>query len=143
MTRTALALFVVKRLMAMALLLVVLSFIVFSLTWLTPGSPVDLLLGTTRRTPEAVAEINAKYHLDDPFFSQYWRWAKGVLHGDFGTSVLTTLPVSDQLKARIPTSLFLGLYAFVIVSVVGIGAGIVRRYLERGFNGGADDHRWP
>jgi peptide/nickel transport system permease protein len=125
MTRSGLLLFVGKRLVGMAVLLVALSFIVFSLTYLTPGSAVDVLLGATRRTPEAVQAIEDKYHLNDPFFQQYWRWATHALHGDFGTSITTTLPVSDQVGARLPTSIFLGLYAYVIAMVSGVIPGMV------------------
>jgi peptide/nickel transport system permease protein len=125
MTRSGLLLFLVKRLVGMAVLLVVLSFIVFSLTFLTPGSAVDVLLGSTRRTPEAVHALNVKYHLDDPFLTQYWLWVKHAAHLDFGTSITTTLPVSDQLSARLPTSLFLGLYAFVLAMFFGVIPGMV------------------
>jgi peptide/nickel transport system permease protein len=125
MTRSGLLLFVTKRLTGMAILLIVLSFIVFSLTFLTPGSAVDVLLGPRLRTPQAVAVINAKYHLNDPFFEQYWRWATHALHGDFGISITTSLPVSDAITSRLPTSIFLGLYAFVLAVVFGIIPGML------------------
>ncbi|MEV6981891.1 hypothetical protein AB0M95_11615 [Sphaerisporangium sp. NPDC051017] len=60
---------ILRRLAAIAALLVVVSFAVFSLLHLAPGNPVDLLLGTTPRSPETVAALNRQYHLDEPFCS--------------------------------------------------------------------------
>lgn len=125
MGRKAILLFVGKRLAAMAVLLVVLSLVIFSLTYLAPGSAASLLLPINERTPARIAEINAKYHLNDPFLKQYWRWAGGVLHGNLGTSVSTSLPVWETLKARIPTTIFLSLYAYVLAMVFGVGSGVV------------------
>lgn len=117
--------YVARRLAAMVGLLVVVSFLIFSLTYLTPGSPVDVLLGPNVRTPEAVAALTAKYHLDDPFLTQYWYWLKGAAQLNFGDSIQTTLPVSDQITSRLPTSLFLGLYSYVLAMAFGVIPGVV------------------
>jgi len=124
LSRHPLLVFVGKRLVAMAVLLVALSFVIFSLTYLAPGSAASLLLPIGERTPERIAEINAKYHLNDSYLEQYWRWARGVLHGNLGTSVSTSLPVWDTLKSRIPTTVFLSLFAYVLAMVSGVGSGI-------------------
>ena len=114
-----------RRLLAMAILLVVISFVIFSLLDLAPGNAVVILLGQNPRTPETVRALTKEYHLDQPFLTQYWIWAKGALHLQFGNSIRTTLPVTDELKARLPTSLFLGVYAFVLTMVAGVGGGVV------------------
>ncbi|RJQ82110.1 ABC transporter permease [Amycolatopsis panacis] len=125
MSKSGFVWYLVRRLATMALLLVVVSFLIFSLTYLSPGSPVDVLLGPNTRTSEAVAALNAKYHLQDPFFAQYWYWLTNALHLDFGTSILSSLPVGDQIGDRLPVSLFLGGYAYVLTMVFGIIPGIV------------------
>jgi peptide/nickel transport system permease protein len=124
MTRRALVLFIGRRLAVMVLLLVLLSFLVFSLLYLAPGNVVDILLGTKPRTPETVRFLTHEYHLDRPFFTQYWIWAKGASHFHFGNSIQTTLPVTDEIKSRLPTSLFLGVYATILTTISGMALGI-------------------
>ncbi|WP_432990316.1 ABC transporter permease [Dactylosporangium sp. CA-233914] len=125
MTRSSLLIYIARRLAAMVLLLILLSFVIFSLTYLTPGSPVDVLLGPNTRTPETVAALTAKYHLNEPFFTQYWYWVKGAAQLDFGDSIQTTLPVTDQITSRLPTSLYLGGYAYIVALALGIIPGVV------------------
>jgi peptide/nickel transport system permease protein len=71
-----------------------------------------------------VRTLTHEYHLDEPFLTQYWLWAKGAIHGDFGNSIVSTLPVTHEITSRLPTSLFLGLYAFVLTMISGLGLGI-------------------
>jgi peptide/nickel transport system permease protein len=131
--RQAILLFVVRRLLVLAALLAVASFAVFSLLYIAPGSPVEILLGASAtQTTATVRTLTHEYHLDQPFLMQYWLWGKGVLfHLQFGTSVQTTLPVTDEIKERLPTSLFLGGYAFVLTMIVGIGGGIMAALKRR------------
>jgi peptide/nickel transport system permease protein len=103
---------------------------------------VDTLLGLTPRTPETVATLKHEYHLDKPFLTQYWIWAREAAQFRFGNSLRTTIPVSDTLKSRLPTSLFLGGYAFVLTMVFGVLLGALaavkrRRLADRGIVAGA------
>lgn len=131
MSPASLLWYVVRRLLAIVLLLAVTSLLIFSLVHLAPGSPIDSLLGLQPRTPETVRQLTAQYHLDQPFLAQYWLWAKQVLHGNLGTSIQTSLPVKDELGSRLPTSLLLGLYAFVLTMVGGVAAGTVSALRKR------------
>jgi peptide/nickel transport system permease protein len=124
MTRKSLILYILRRLLVMAALLVVVSFAVFSLLYLSPGSVIDVLLGTNSSTPQLVKSLTHQYHLDDPFLTQYWLWAKQAVQLHFGSSIVSTLPVTDEIKQRLPVSLFLGLYAFILTMVLGLGLGI-------------------
>lgn len=125
MSAPSLLLYVARRLLVIVLLLAVTSLLIFSLVHIAPGSPVEALLGTRPRTPETVRALTREFHLDDPFLEQYWLWAKGVLHGDLGTSTQTSLPVVDELRSRLPTSLLLGGYAFILTMIGGVVAGTV------------------
>lgn len=124
--------FIAKRVLILALLLLGLSFAIFCLLYLAPGNAVDTLLGTRPRSPETVAALNAQYHLDEPFLTQYWLWLRDAIHLDFGTSVQTLLPVSEEIKARLPLSLFLGVYAFIVTMVVGLTLGTVAAFKRQG-----------
>jgi peptide/nickel transport system permease protein len=126
----------------LGVLLVVISFAVFSLLYIAPGSAVDILLGINPRTEQTVAALEKEYHLDEPFLTQYWIWAKDAAQLQFGDSIQTTLPVTDEIRSRLPTSIFLGVYAFVITVVLGVALGILaalrkQRALDRGIVGGS------
>ncbi|MDW5595057.1 ABC transporter permease [Conexibacter stalactiti] len=123
--------FVARRLAVLLVLLVVVSFAVFSLLSIAPGEPVDVLLGTTPRSAETVQALTQKYHLDKPFLEQYWIWLRNAVQLDFGDSIQTQMPVTDELRQRLSTSLFLGLYAFAIVMVLGVGLGVIAALRRR------------
>ncbi len=108
----------------MVVLLVFLSFAIFSLSYLAPGSALNAMLGTRPRTPELVHALQVEYHLNESFFMQYWHWAGNALHLDFGTSIQSSTPVTDQIKSRLPISLFLGTYAFLLTLIIGILLGV-------------------
>jgi peptide/nickel transport system permease protein len=133
-------LFVGRRLVVLAVLLAVVSFAVFALLYLSPGSVINTLLGTNPRTPAEVRFLTHEYHLDQPFLTQYWLWASQAIRFHFGTSVQTSLPVTDEISARLPTTLYLGIYAYVLTMVLGVGGGIVaalrrRTVVDRGIVG--------
>lgn len=131
MTGSALLLFIARRLIALVVLLLIISFGVFSLLYLAPGNIEQLLLGVRSSSPSVLASIRHEYHLDQPFLTQYWIWLKGALQLDFGRSVLTSEPVVSGLEARLGVSLFLGVFAFLIAMVCGVALGVVSAFKKR------------
>ncbi|RDD85286.1 ABC transporter permease [Streptomyces parvulus] len=134
--------FVARRLGAMVVLMLLLSFGVFSLTYLAPGDAVDALLGGRNSTPELVNSLREEYHLNDPFLTQYWIWAREALQFDFGDSTRTTLPVTDEITIRLGASVFLAVYAYLLTVLFGVIPGIVaalkrHRALDRALVAGA------
>ncbi|MCI2419345.1 ABC transporter permease [Saccharopolyspora sp. K220] len=121
-----------RRLGAMLLTLAISSFIIFAGTYAAPGDPVTFLIGNPENvTPERVAAVRAEYHLDQPFAVQYALWARGVLHGDLGTSFFYQQPVSDLLASRLPMTLTLVVMAAVLFVVIGVSLGVASA-LRRG-----------
>lgn len=116
---------VVRRLAGMVLTLLVTSFLVFASVYVAPGDPRDLLLRGRSPSPEMVAAVTKQYGLDDPFWLQYWHWLTGALHLDFGRSLQFHEEVGTLIAARLPTTLGLIAMSAVIISVVGLGIGIV------------------
>jgi peptide/nickel transport system permease protein len=110
--------------MGMIAILVIVSFLVFSLLSLAPGDPAIILLGPAKATPEAIAEIRALYHLDEPLLTQYWYWLQDVLRFDFGRSISSQLPVLDAIGERFPITVALALYSFIITIVIAIPLGL-------------------
>ncbi|MEW2486780.1 ABC transporter permease [Streptomyces sp. NPDC048411] len=115
--------FAVRRMAEMAATLLGASFVVFGAMYLAPGSPASFLLSGRSASPEALAAINAQYHLDDPFFIRYLRWLGDVMQGDFGRSITYRTDVSRLLADRLPTTLLLVAMALVVVVVVGLLLG--------------------
>lgn len=122
---TELALYVARRLAALAVLLVVISFAVFALLYAAPGSAEQLLLGTRPPSPETLAAVRAEYRLDDPFLVQYGRWAAGAARFDFGRSITTNEPVRDVIGQRLGLSLKLGGIAFFLTMILGVPFGVL------------------
>ena len=105
------------------------SVVVFGVSLLIEGDVAEAILGQSA-TPEAVAGLRAAMHLNDPAWMRYLGWLGGILRGDAGTSLVTGLPVSALLSARLPNSLMLaGLTALVSVPLalaLGIAAAVKR-----------------
>lgn len=115
--------YVIKRVLLMIPVLLGISFVVFFLMDLTPGTPADIIMGDLA-TPEAKAALNESLGWNQPFLQRYASYIAGVLKGDFGTSYVSGLPVFEELFSRFPTTFQLALYSMILASVVGIPLGI-------------------
>lgn len=122
--------YVIKRILLMIPVLLGISFVVFFLMNLTPGSPADIIMGDLA-TPEAKAQLNQSLGWDQPFLQRYVEYITNALHGDFGNSYVSGLPVFQELFSRFPTTFQLALYSMILASAIGIPIGIacaVRQY---------------
>ncbi|HET6505867.1 MAG TPA: ABC transporter permease [Baekduia sp.] len=118
--------FVARRAGMLVVALLVSSFVVFASLDLAPGDPLSTLSGGRTLPPEAVAQLRAQYHLDDPFLERYVHWLGNVvLHGDLGTSIAFRESVTSVIGARIGTTIDLVLYAALLIVVFGIGLGVL------------------
>ena len=117
--------FVARRMAMLVATLLVASFAIYSAMYLAPGNPIAALLGGRTPTPEAIAVLEERYHLNDPFMVRYVRWIGGALHGDFGVSIQLRQEVSTIIAQRIGTTAQLVLYSSLIIIVFGIAMGVV------------------
>lgn len=132
MDKRKLAAFIARRLIGMVVLLAVISLGIFSLMYAAPGSAEQVLVGSTRpMDPQVIEAIRERYHLDEPFLSQYGYWLRDAVSLDFGTSIRTTEPVAAALRDRMSLTLFLGAYAFVIIMGVGVPLGVLAAVKKR------------
>ena len=69
-----------------------------------PGDPVAALAGERDMSPERHAEMMEKLGLDKPAWQQYLDYVWNLLHGDFGTSVLTNRPILDEFMELFPAT---------------------------------------
>lgn len=120
------------RLVGIAVVLFVLTFVVFALMYLAPGDLAKTLLGNRPVNPESVAAIRAKYHLDEPFLTQYGIWLGNVFTGNLGDSIRLQVPVTEAIGARIPTTFWMCALAFVMSVLIAVPLGIRGAVRPRG-----------
>ncbi len=114
---------VVRRLLFTVFVLLGLSLMTFTLSHLVPANPARLIAGP-RASASTVAKIEKEYGLDQPLPRQYAEYMKGVIQLDFGRSFATRKPVSDDLARYLPATIELGLYAFIVSTLLGVPLGI-------------------
>ncbi|MFB8418037.1 ABC transporter permease [Streptomyces albidoflavus] len=123
--------YVARRLAGTAVLLLVLSAAVFALLQLAPGDPARTLLGARGATPEALAEVRARHHLDQPVLVQYAHWLGDLLRLDLGTSIRTGESVASALGDRaLLTCQLVGL-GFAAALLLGLPLGVLAALRER------------
>lgn len=124
--------YVIRRLLLAVVMLLVMSVAFFALLHAIPGG-ADSVIGATnlRISPAARAAIRHKYGLDQPVYIQYLDWIANALHGDFGYSFISGLPVNSEIASRLPATLELFLaalgFALVVAIILGVSAA-VRQY---------------
>lgn len=117
--------YVGKRLLALVVLLVAISVLVFLMLQAVPGSPVTALLGQSATNPAAVARLTQELGLNRPLPVQFWRWVDGVLHGNLGYSYQNQQPVSALIGQNLPSTVELAASGLLISLVGGIILGVV------------------
>lgn len=122
----------VKRVIAGLVVLILLSMVVFVMLQAAPGSVESALLGGGIRSPEVEKAIEIKYHLNDSLFSQYLAWLGGVIHGDFGNSIIYREPVVDAIGGRLLVTAQLGMLSFGFAVALGLGLGVLAANRPRG-----------
>ena len=122
--------FLARRLLNYIVLLILASFLTFTLTSFS-FKPLDSLESRNPRPPrEVIAAKKVELNLDRPIPIRYVRWASGAVHGDFGTTI-TGQPISDELGRRVGVSLRLLIIGSVLGTFIGVvvGAwGAIRQY---------------
>jgi peptide/nickel transport system permease protein len=117
--------YVAGRLVESLVVLVVMSFVIYTLIGLMPGDPIDLMIKSDPRlTPEDAARLRAVYGLDKPLAERYLSWAAAALSGDLGNSRLYARPVLDVMPGFLVNTLNLMGTSFVISVAIAVPVGI-------------------
>jgi len=116
-----------KRILQIVIVLLGVSFLTFSLTYLAPGDPVRTMYAASGVIPseEVLEAMREQLGLNKPFLVQYFDWLTNCLHGDFGTSFASGKPVLDSLLARLWPTLKLALLSMVLMLLVSVPAGML------------------
>ncbi|MFP1742827.1 oligopeptide ABC transporter permease OppB [Lonsdalea quercina] len=122
--------FILRRCLEAIPTLFVLITLSFFMMRLAPGSPFT---GERNLPPEVMANIEAKYHLNDPILTQYGHYLVQLAHGDFGPSFkYKDYSVNDLVVRAFPVSAKLGAAAFLLAVILGVTAGVVAALNQNG-----------
>ena len=118
--------FVLSRCGQAAIVLLVMSFVIYSLIGLMPGDPLDVMISSNPgATPEVIAHLRAIYGLDQPLMLRYWHWLVAALHGDFGFSRTYSQPVMAVLIPALLQTCRLMLTSFIVSIVLAFVLGVL------------------
>ncbi len=117
--------YIIRRLLLLAPIMLGVSFLTFAIFSIIPGDITHTTLGFNA-TPENVAALRHKLNLDKPWYEQYGDWVWGVVRGDFGASKNEgQLPVTTELKHRLPITVELMIMTIIFALVLGIPPGVL------------------
>lgn len=104
--------------------LILVSIMVFSMLHMLPGDPATTILGN-EASPEAIAALNEKLGMNKPIIMQYFDWIWGIIHGNFGNSMVDNTPVLQLIFQRLPATLELITGSFIVALLIALPAGII------------------
>ena len=119
--------YVITRLTQGVLLVFAVSIVVFSMLYMMPGDPVEIITGE-RVSEMRKNEIRESLGLDKPLHIQYFNWLGKALRMDFVKSIITKLSVMQSLKNRIPLTLWISGTAMIIELLIAVPLGLFAAY---------------
>jgi peptide/nickel transport system permease protein len=122
------AAYIVRRLLIGVLILFLVTILIFLVMRLLPGDPLMLYLNQQNLgslTPEQMAELRHQYGLDKSIPLQYIDWVGGILRGDLGQSIFFNQSVSNVIAQRMPVTIYIGVWSFIISAFFGILFGVI------------------
>ena len=116
--------FIVRRLLLAIPTLAGVLVVVFLLTFVAPGDPVQEMVGE-RADAETIARLRRELRLDDPLHVQFGHYASGVVRGDLGTSYITGRPIRQDVAEHFPRTLLLAVTAMAFATLAGVSLGVL------------------
>jgi len=116
--------YILRRVLATLPVMAIVALFVFSLLYIAPGDPAAVIAGD-QASPADVERIRQSLGLDRPFLVQFGSWLWGILHGDLGTSIFTSLPVAALIAQRIEPTLSLMAITLVLTILIAVPLGVV------------------
>jgi peptide/nickel transport system permease protein len=121
--------YTVKRLLLLIPTLIAVLLLLFSLSYLLPGEPAEIILGP-RATPEMAEDLNQKLGLDKPWYVSFYLYLKQIVSGDLGTSIFREVPVFQAVMGVLPYTLALTFTGMGFAVLVGITIGLTAANFE-------------
>lgn len=125
--------FIIKRILSMIPVFLILTFAVFILSDLAPGSAVDIVASEQKLSQQEYEALEEAYGLDKPLLVRYGNWLVDVVQGDLGTSIRAKDPVADLIGQRIGPSLVLMLSGLILAIIIAIPLGVAAAFKPYSF----------
>lgn len=117
--------YILKRIMWLIPILLGVSFIVFTIMYLSPGDPVTMILGEGA-SEQAYEALRIEMGLDRSFFGQFFDYIQGVfINQDLGRSYVSNRMVLDEILVRLPHTIKLASWSILLATIVGIPLGVI------------------
>ena len=120
--------YIIRKILTLIPMMLVISFLIYLGMELMPGDAIDFLMppdALSTLSPEQLNAMREALGLNDPFLLRYFKWLLGMLHGDFGYSLQSGVPVVTLMKNHLPATIELTFTSLVLSSVFGILLGVV------------------
>jgi len=119
--------FLIRRLLQAAIVVLIVTVIVFILLRSIPGNVAVAILGpSSYRNPATLAQFNAQYGFDKPWYSQYLLWLGHLLQGNLGFSWTLDQSVASLLGQRLPKTIILVGFSTIIALVIAVPVGVLQ-----------------
>ncbi len=116
--------FLLKRLALTLPTFLALMFMTFVMIRLVPGDPIEVRRGERGISPERLAALRHDMGLDQPVWKQFADYVWGILHGDFGTSIVSKTPIAREFLTLFPATLELTFCAMAFAIILGVPIGV-------------------
>jgi len=125
--------YIIRKLIALPIILIGVSFLIFIAVRALPGDPARLMAGSDA-TEAALEGVRIRLGLDQPVLIQYGYFILNALQGDLGLSLRSKIPVTQEIAERFPNTLTLAIVSYTFAILIGVTAGVVAA---------ANRGRWP
>jgi peptide/nickel transport system permease protein len=124
--------YIAKRLLNLLPVILGITLLVFAFLHLIPGDPAITMLGD-RATPQQVEALRERMGLNQPLPLQYLKFLWDLIRLDFGTSIITGVPIAEEIRIRWPATFELSVAAMLVASILGIPAGVLAAVRKNSF----------
>jgi peptide/nickel transport system permease protein len=118
--------YIVKRLLLMIPTLLGAALVIFLLMNIIPGDVALLIIGGDQGgdiNPHELLKLRAQLGLDRPLHVQFLAWLWGVIRLDFGKSLWTGAPITEEIMIRLPVTLEIAIFATLVSALIAISLG--------------------
>ena len=124
--------YIIKRILLMIPVVLGISFIIFTIVSITPGDPVQLILGVDA-DPGVIEAKREELGLNEHFFIRYLKYIGDVITGDLGNSYRTGIPVIEEIRLRLPSTMVIALGGIGLSVLVGVPLGVISAVKQYSF----------
>lgn len=124
--------YTLRRLLQLIPVLIGTTFLIHFMVWQLPADPFSGRCGERPCSEAFIGRMTEQFHLDEPFYVQYFIWVVNTLQGDLGVT-FNQVPVITLIENSFPNTLKLAVVALLIEAIIGVGAGVLTGLKRGGF----------